>query len=460
MRRPVAPGPGVGQDLARAFRDHVEAGGHLQDGDALVVGVSGGVDSVVLLHLLRFALGPGPVRMVVAHVDHAMRPESASDADWVRGLSRAWSLPFASVRLAPAPSSEAEARRERYAFLEEVRVREGARWVVTAHHADDQAETVLFRVARGTGLEGLRGIAEVREPAVWRPLLPFDRGQVTAYARAVGLGWLRDPTNASLHYARNVLRNMVIPTLEAEVAPGVRRALPRLAQLARQEEAAWESLLPELLDRVEVAWRGEDRAEGSWEAMRGLHPAVRARVLRTLARRLGRPLDAPSTRRAASFLGDAESGRALSLPGGLVLRRSLDRFVLGAAPPTPEARVLQVSGERGSGIAVVGGTPYEVAWGPDALSGDWTEAFRLDTLRMPLLVRPWAPGDRIRMPYGTKKLKKVFLEARLGADARRTTPVVADADASVVWIPGVLRSAVARPRPGHPVLNLSVSCQN
>ena len=143
--------------LEARFRAQVASVG-ATPGDAWVVAVSGGLDSVVLLHLLRFA-APDGVRLIAAHFDHAMRPESADDARWVHGLARAWGVDACESRAQAAITSEAEAREVRYAYLETVRVESGARLVLTAHHADDQAETVLFRALRnrsgGFGGHGL-----------------------------------------------------------------------------------------------------------------------------------------------------------------------------------------------------------------------------------------------------------------------------------------------------------------
>lgn len=444
-------------DLARRFRRHVASGGVLHRGDTVVVAVSGGVDSVVLLHLLCFVRGLSSVRLVVAHVDHAMRPGSAGDAAWVRGLARAFGVESCVRRLDPPPATEAEARRLRYAVLEEIRLEREASWVVTAHHADDQAETVLFRALRGTGLRGLRGIRERRRPGVWRPLLPFTRDEVMAYAGDVLLGWRDDPTNTA-PYARNVLRHRILPAVEASVAPSARRALAALARSATENEAAWASLLPGLLEAVDA----RDR-QGEWSVDRGaltsLHEGVRTRILRHLARRLGTVPGAAGTRSAVEFTSSGESGGRVPLGGGLELRRELDRLVLAhSAPPGAEVRVTIPEPGSGAARCVVGGEAYDVWWARKERSDPQArEAFGVTVLAFPLTVRSWSPGDRVRLAYGSKKLKKTFLEARIPAGRRHRIPVVVDARGRVLWVPGVVRSADAPPTDDDQVFYIGIT---
>jgi tRNA(Ile)-lysidine synthase len=445
-----------GHTLAVRFRSHVAGGLRAADGDALVVGLSGGADSVVLLHLLRFTPGLPALRLHAVHVDHAMRPDSAADARWVEGLCRAWGVGFRAVRLDPAPRDEAEARQRRYAALEEARQEAGARLVLTAHHADDQAETVLFRALRGTGVAGLQGIRERRAPRVWRPLLPFTRDELRSYAAHHGLSWREDSTNRH-PLPRNVLRATVLPELEASVAPGARRALAGLARRAAWDEAAWRSLEPELLAAAGV--REEDGGFSLDRAtLTARHPAVRARILRALARRLGVAPGEAGTRQAVEFTRSGASGGSVRLGGGLVLRIELDRLhlVRDASTP-PDVEVVVEGPAAGWARARVGGARWEVRWGTGALEGvGESVSLPLGDLRFPLVVRGWRPGDRVRLGYGSKKLKKLFLEARVPPGERHRIPVVADAAGRVLWVPGVARVAGAQPDRDQDVLTIGI----
>lgn len=443
--------------LAARFADHVRRHGGLKEGDTVVVGVSGGVDSVVLLHLLRFGLDRPRVRLVAAHVDHAMRPGSAADAAWVRGVGAAWGVEVHTVRLDPAPTTEAEARRRRYAFLEEVRLTRGARLSLTAHHADDQAETVLFRVLRGTGIRGLQGIRERRSPALWRPLLPFTRGEISEYASAAGLTWREDPTNRD-PFVRNVIRHRLLPVAEARVAPGARRALVGLARRAREEEEAWASLVPTLLAEADLRREG-GRASLDAEAFRRFGPAVRARLLRHLARALGGTLREAGTRSAVEFSSSGASGREVQLGSGLSLRRDLGRLVLvWGRPEGSSAGAVRIDGPTtGEASLDLRGACYRVRWAcGEGEEGKRRAAFALATLRFPLELRAWAPGDRVRLSYGSKKLKKLFLEARVPPGQRHRIPVLADATGAVLWVPDVVRAVDAPPEGDGEVLFISI----
>lgn len=439
----------------------------------VVVAASGGLDSCVLLHLLGFQMElPGGI--VAAHFDHGMRKDSGADASWMKGLTRAWRVPVTVERASRPPRSEEEARTMRYSFLNRVASERAASAVVTAHHADDQAETVLFRVLRGTGPSGLRGIPAARDPCVVRPLLDLWRSELEDYARQVGLRWREDPTNADLDPARNVIRSVILPIAEEGVAPGARRSLVRLAAIAEADEAAWTDVLPRIVATLDPARGridpvgetgagdvGGAAADGSSvdrRALLSLGRALRARVIRWLAAEEGGGLDASATTRALDFTEVAVSGRTVDLGAGLLLRRDLDRFVIGrraggALRPNPGDAPdgLVIPGRApGGGRSTIGGTGHALRWGLDDAGVDLRRGpreagFAPDDLVFPLLVRGWRAGDRIRTAGGTKKLKKLFLEAGVPIPDRHRAVVVADDTGRVLWVPGVARAADVPP---------------
>lgn len=443
---------------------HLEELGAPGAGERVLVAVSGGCDSVALLHLLRFSEAGRGLALHAAHFDHAMRPESGRDAAWVRGVCRAWGVPLLEERAREALRGEAAARQARYRFLRRAAGECGAEWIATAHQADDQAETVLFRVLRGTGLRGLRGIDAVHPSGLLRPLLPFWREEVEAYARRAGLRWRNDPTNLSLQPARNRLRRQVLPLVERTVAPGARRSLVRLAELARAAEAGWEILEERVMEEgVRVEDGAVVLAAGNF---RKYDSALAARVLRRVLRRFGTVLDRAGTRAALQFITSARSGRRLLLPGGVLLTAEFETVRVEPAPAgDAEDRPLTIPGTGpGEGEAVIGGVRYGASWGggggvpADGSGGEGRLRVALDpeALRFPLVLRGWRPGDRIRTSGGTKRLKKVFGERRIGRTARARIPVLVDARGVLVWVAGLARAPDAAPHSAQDALFISI----
>lgn len=448
------------RSLADRFRAALAEDRVIVAGERVLVSLSGGLDSTVLLHLLRFTPGLPSLEVHAAHLDHRMRPGSVEDAHWVKGLARAWRVPLVSRAVARPPANETEARRARYRFLEEARTGTGCQWVVTAHHADDQAETVAYRMLRGTGLAGLAGIPRTREPGLYRPLLPFWKRELAAYASASRLRHRTDPTNRSAEVPRNVVRRELLPLAEERVAPGARRALHRLARLAGEESRLWGAVLPTLLAGLSVR-RTEERVSFSRHAFLQCDPLVRARLIRELAAESGAHLEARGTALASEFASSAGSGRSIDLPGGAVLSRAYERLVIargariaGAHPPHGSRFVAVPAPGEGAAEGRSGGAAFLARWSTRGPVGG--EGLSIPALRFPILFRSWRPGDRIRLTAGTRKLKKVFGEARVPRPARARRPVLADAGGRILWVPGVARSVEARPAPQDAILYVGV----
>ncbi|MHB1168710.1 MAG: tRNA lysidine(34) synthetase TilS [Longimicrobiales bacterium] len=430
----------------------------------VLVGLSGGADSMALLHMLRFAAGAyHTAELAAAHFDHRMRPDSGADAAWVRGICTAWEVPLHEGAADTPPTGETSARAARWAFLYDVARRTGADVILTAHHADDQAETVLHRLLRGTGTTGLAGITPVRvrriegrRVRIVRPLLGVRRETLRAYCVRHGIRWREDPTNALALTPRNMIRLRLLPALEA-AAPGATQRLVQLAELARTVEHAWDAALSDVRRRV-VKERDQTRIVLARQALLDYDPQVRRRVLRQELRRFGSIPGRAATGAVDEFIRTAASGRAMTLSGGVRLERERDRIVVRRERSVPADRPLQIDAPHtGSGVARIGGRHVTAHWTPGPGTGG-ADALHVDptTIAFPLTLRGWQPGDRIRLGYGSKKLKKLFLERGLGRFERARTPVLVDATGRVLWVPGIAKAHDVGPVEGAPGFHMTV----
>ena len=295
-------------------------------GDGLAAAVSGGADSLALLHGLRTLAGPRGWRLAVVTVDHGLRPGSAADAAFVVDHAKTLGLDARLVTLDPAELAahrragpEGAARTARYRALWRAAGELGCGWLATGHTLDDQAETVLLQLLRGAGGGGLAGMA-VRSDRLLRPLLGVRRAETRACCAALGIGWREDPTNQQPGPLRNRIRQRVLPLLE-ELRPGAALALARAAGLAADERTWLDPLVAAALAAAEDpgAPPGEVRLDAA--ALAGLPVGLGRRVVRAAARRAGAtPPDADATDRILALAGPGRPGRSAAWPGGLARR--------------------------------------------------------------------------------------------------------------------------------------------
>ena len=309
--------------LATRFRAHLRTTGWLEEASSVVVAVSGGLDSMTLLHLLRFGGAAPSLPLHAAHLDHRMRAESGADAAWLTKACDEWGVAY-HLRTAPAPvRTETEGRELRYAFFADLARELGAGAVVmTAHTADDQAETVLFRIARGSGPRGLGGIRPGRSPSLVRPLLPFRRREIHAYATRHDVPYREDPSNRDPRWTRNRLRHEILPALEAAV-PGAAAALVSLAGTSRLESAALDALLDARIEALDARLGPQPGLSFAREALANLPDPVLTVLLRRAAARLGGRPGRAATTDLLRFVRESPSGKGVTLAGGVTVEHEL-----------------------------------------------------------------------------------------------------------------------------------------
>jgi tRNA(Ile)-lysidine synthase len=436
----------------------------------IAVACSGGADSVALLRLLLERRGELGLVLSVAHMNHGIRGvEADADQAFVEALALQFELPLYNRRVdTPAAAEinreglEEAARKLRYAWFQEVLADGNADAVVTAHTLDDQAETVLHRLIRGAWTDGLGGIfpilnfeSKTREKAstslILRPFLSTTRNEIEAWLLHIGQPWREDSTNRDIAYTRNSLRHELLPVL-AEYNPKIKGQLAHLATLARDDEAWWQAelgrILPSLLlpgkavrggGRATNTLRGDDSLSIEVDRLRGLHPALRRRVLRSAAAQLGANIDFDDTERLLDACGLAGPDSAKAPGAGFKLQ--MERGLRAERTPR-ELRLFRVDFRY---APTVDRNPMQAEYAlpiPGTVDAP-SFGIRLQATvgldpRAPLpaaILRASRPGDRVALRHSRSrlKIKEALQRARLPVES---CPVL-EWQGEIVWMPGL-----------------------
>lgn len=429
-------------------------------GDRVLVALSGGADSVALLHLLHALAPTFPLTVLAAHLDHGLRPESSADAAFVRELCAGLGVVLVEGRVdVPALAAERRrgleetARAVRRRFLRQEALRLDCAAVALGHHRDDQAETVLHRLLRGSALSGLAAMRPRSAPFI-RPLLAFSRQQLREFLTGRRLPFVEDVSNSDLAFTRNRIRHRLLPLLR-QFNPRIEEHLSRFSHRLALEEDYWETEERRLL--AELGRFGE--AEVSFErgALLALHPAVRLRLLRRALLSVRGDLlgvAACHLEGIEKLLLAERPQSELHLPRGWAGRRYEQLRLRSAAPAESPPFLFTIDGP--GGYPLPGGGELQVALVPSVLGEDrWTVEFDAARVSFPLTLRCPQAGDRFR-PAGTggsKKLKDFLIDARVPLEERRCLPLVVAEE--ILWVVGMRRCAGREPAPaGGKVLRL------
>lgn len=427
--------------------------GMFRPGDRVLCAVSGGADSMCMLHLLlsrRESLG---IELAAAHYEHGLRGgEALRDAEFVRAWCAEQGLPclieHGDVRsyCRKHGMSEEEAARElRYAFLQKAAAELGCARIATAHNADDNGETLILNLTRGSGARGLRGIPPVRGNVI-RPLIRCTRAEIEAYLIENHIPHVEDSSNSGDDYSRNLIRHRVIPVLR-ELNPAFSAAAGRTAELLREDESCLESMAG---DFVEKYFDGESLP---LKEFRALHPALASRVLRALC---PKSLSMENVRSAMALAGG--SGLAWADLPGIRLRREQGRLYFGShrAEKLPELRLDPGGSLRlgGAGLLI---RAEQVIYGGEINDLFKTYFFKYENICGSIICGGRRPGDRLRLQGRgcTKSLKSLFREAGLTQRARELSPVFRDG-AGVLAVYGLGIAERAAPDVGDMALRIDI----
>ncbi len=401
-------------------------------GSRVLIAVSGGADSVALLYsLVEADLGLG---LAVAHFDHGLRHGSLTDSAFVMELSEKLGLEFYIRRWRGSLSNEAAAREARYLFLRKLAEEEGFSQIALGHTIEDQVETVIVNLTRGSGLDGLGGMSTL-DGLLWRPFLNITHRHLREFLTSRELNWNEDPSNEDRSISRNLVRHEVLPLL-SQINSEVVANISRAALILRRQREYLREVGDELANK---AWL----STGPWGTVYSLIPLARSKeaalfeALRALwAKAVGWRGYLTSTHLEEMvhlIQGSNEQG-AVDLPHRWRIRRSWNKICLFQPPAVPKPPVpleIESPGRWNWGEYTVQLKKRSVKseYGSLAVSGEM----------LPLTLRTREPGDALRLSgTGTKKLKKLFTEARTPGWERPFRPVVAD-DEGVLWVPGLAR---------------------
>ncbi|WP_054944018.1 tRNA lysidine(34) synthetase TilS [Paenibacillus ihuae] len=430
--------------------------------DTIVVAVSGGPDSVALLRILHeISLNRTPLNLVCAHVNHGFRAESQEEAEFVRALADELGIPFElaefdipSIVKKSGLGPEGAAREKRYQFLIETAKRHGARAVALAHHADDQAETVLMRLLRGSGPSGLAGMRWKRtekKVELIRPFLRINKTALIGLCQSEGFAYAMDASNLLMKYKRNAVRLEVLPMLE-KYNPKVKQSLLQLSEIAGAEDEFMEANALKCFEEIVLF------EHGKYTFKRASFAAVPSALQRRLIKLILNYLSADSRTLDFSKIEAVRRGTlqehptvwSLDLGGGLICVRQYDTILFSSKPPQqqvsytyrlslPDSRLELWEIGKAMTMTVLERESFALQ-GED--SGKMSAWFDSDELVLPLTVRSRLPGDTIRVMglNGSKKVKDIYIDDKIPSSERSRIPLVCDGSGNIVWIPGVRRS--------------------
>lgn len=439
------------KDIAKTVRQTITQFHMIEAGDTVVIGVSGGPDSVCLLDILRRLAAEDSFRLHVVHVNHGLRQEAQEEEQYVEELCRQWAIPctvfhedIRAYAAAEGCSVEEAGRKYRYQCFEQVMKEQNGNRIAVAHHRNDRAETMLFHMVRGTGMKGMAGIPAVRG-AVIRPLFQISRQEIMEYLTAKQIRYYTDSSNASNEYSRNRIRNQVMPVLDTVNE----QAAAHMAAAADAAAEYWNYVEEEAI-REEKTCVQEcgDKLLIRAEAFQDYAPLLQRHIIyRTMLRLCGTVRDLEQIHvEQVQKLFEKQSGKRIRLPYEMLAERVYDgvRLWCGQDSLSPtekewEPVYLEIPGvTRMPGVGNIICKRMPMQRDMKISKKCYTKVFDYDKISEALLIRTPRQGDYlIADAQGShKKLSRYFIDSKLPREERQRIPVLADGD-KVWWIIGM-----------------------
>lgn len=443
--------------LIEKVEDTIQKYNLLRPGDRVLVAVSGGIDSVTLLFILNSLKDEYHLRLSIAHLNHMMRKkESMVDERFVKDLSKRMHIPITVERINVPKlikqshlSPEECARQIRYDFLIGLARLIGFNKVAIAHHKDDQVETVLMRLLRGSGLRGLSGITPKRfERGVWiiRPLIEIEKSEIIKFGKKRNIHYRQDSSNLKDIYLRNKIRNSLIPILEKDYNPRIKHVLANLADNITSDYQYLQEITNEKYNKI--ALKNRDICVVSLKRLLREHTAIRRMILRRAIAELKGNLDSISYRHWKELeecLASGVDSFKINLPKNIFIKREKDLLKIYR-----QNKIREIKREKPARLKIPGGGTFgNYRFQTKLISKKIRikktnkdfEYFDFEKIKLPLMIRFWKKADKIRPlgMKGKKKLHDLFIDEKIASTERDKIPLIVSKN-KILWVCGIRMS--------------------
>lgn len=452
-------------------KQYIDSNRLIKSGDRILLAVSGGPDSMVLLYMMRALSSIMKFEIGVVHIDHKIRIDSYRDLKFVEAECRSLGLPFFGREIClfdgnkrDKRSLEQRAREYRYAAIMNIADEFGYNLVATGHTKSDQAETLLMRIIMGTNIRSLSGILTSRDGKIIRPLLVLERDEIMDCCREHNIKFVKDATNRDRRYLRNKVRLDLIPYIKKRFNPSIEDSLFFLAQ----DATGLRSLLMRNLSRyLKIIRFDEENSIVSFrqEDFRGIPEELRVYFLLEILEMVGvdRRIDFKNLRSAIDAIINSVGSRFYRLVSNIVIRCEYGKVSIGSVPDIHD---IELNTSEYEPLVIRKYGRYKIGWADIELDVEKGvvethnypyAAFSIEKFGFPFTVRVFKEGDRIFSPYYKKdvKLKKIFINRKIPLRFRRILPVIISGD-EILWVPGVLRSGIGSAEDNENNLTITV----